>query len=109
MIEHLICKALKEAIFQSMIKLWSAQVLTHCPVILGAFNSVHNISPYGPILFVWSPILSVGYGIIMDKKNRCGFKLWTNYFGPTSKKRLRYGPQIRIKCKRMTRCWVSKY
>ena len=55
MIEHLICKALKEAIFQSLVQLWSAQVLTHCPVILGAFNSVLTIGPYGPILSVWSP------------------------------------------------------
>ena len=81
LIEHLICKALKEAMFQSLVKLWSAQVLTHCPVILGAFNSVLNIGPYGPIcpiLSVRSPILSVGYGIIMDKKIDVGLN-----YGPT--------------------------
>ena len=33
---------------------------------------------FGPILSVWSPILSVGYGIIMDKKIDVGLN-----YGPT--------------------------
>ena len=92
MIEHLICKALKEAIFQSLVKLWSAQVLTHCPVvILGAFNSVLNIGSYGPI---WSYIICMVPNIVSTirnyygQKNRRGFKLWTNYFGATTKKKI---------------------
>ena len=64
---------------------------------------------FGPILSVWSPILSVGYGIIMDKKIDVGLNYGPTILEQLQNKRLRYDPQIRIKCKRMTRYRVSKY
>ena len=69
---------------------------------------VHTVQ-FGPILSVWSPILSVGYGIIMDKKIDVGLNYGPTILEQLQNKRLRYDPQIRIKCKRMTRYGVSKY